>query len=132
MKKSLAFLMIIVVMSFGSSALAASDPLYPFEVKINGEAAVKTDVTTLFAEVKSAVPADASIEVAGEGQVIINVFAADASGNPATGASPEILLFEAPNGALDKLLSGSKLKAGKYHANIIANGATAKVVFTVK
>ncbi len=115
--------------SLGSIANAETDPIYPFKVSINGQEAVKGSV---FAEVEGTVPSNSKIEVEGEGQVIVNIFKADASGNPQAGAAPALLLFEAPKGALDKLLSGEKLKSGKYRANFVANGATSIIVFTVK
>ena len=113
-------------------AFADQDPTYPFKVTIGGQEAAKENPAAAFAVIKEAVAADSEIQVAAEGQVIINAVQCDDSGTPVAGKSMAVLMFEGPKGSLAKTMDGKKLEAGKYLANVVANGATSRVVFNVK
>lgn len=106
--------------------------VYPFKVKLNGHEAAKSSETALFATIAKPVPANASIEVAATGQVIVNAFQCDADGNPIQAGVTAVLIFEAPKGSLDKTLDGKPLEKGKYLANIVAGGETSRIIFDVE
>lgn len=127
-----AFLISLFVAVSTPMAFADQDPTYPFKVKIGGQEAVKSDPVKPFAVIDQAVANDSEIEVAGQGQVIINAVQCDEMGNPVPGKSMAVLMFKAPKGSLSKTMDGKKLESGKYLANVVANGATSRVVFQVK
>lgn len=117
---------------FVGNLFAGQDPVYPFKVKLDGQAAVKKGGQAIFATIDSAVPANAEIEVEATGQVIVNAFQCDAKGNPIQGKVPAVLIFQAPKGTLAQTLDGNPLQPGKYIANVVANGATSRVVFNIE
>lgn len=132
MKKYTVVLLVVCVGLLVASVFAYQDPVYPFKVKIGGREAVKKSSTATFAVIEEPVASDAEIEVAAKGQVIVNAFPSDDKGNPTPGAAPAVLMFQAPKGSLAKTMDGKKLAAKKYLANIVASGATSRVMFTVK
>ena len=132
MNKLVSALLISAVVLTGAAAFADQDPTYPFKVTIGGQEAVKENPATPFAVINQAIPADANIEVAAEGQVIVNAVQCDDNGNPVAGKAMAVIMFEGPKGSLSKTLDGKKLEAGKYLANVVAGGATSRVVFNVK
>ncbi len=132
MKKLLAVLALLSIIVPGTAAFADQDPLYPFKVTIAGKEAVKENPTAAFAVINEAVPADSEIQVAADGQVIINAVQCDAQGNPVPGALMSVIMFQAPKGSLAKTMDGKKLQSGKYLMNVVAGGTTARVVFDVK
>ena len=132
MSKLVAAFLVTLFMATSQVALASEDPTYPFIVKIAGQEAVKSDPVKPFAVINEAVANNSEIEVAAEGQVIINLVQCDDQGNPVAGKATAVLMFQGPKGSLDKTIDGKKLESGKYLANVVANGATSRVVFNVQ
>lgn len=132
MNKVIAAVMLASVALSAPLALADQDPAYPFKVTIGGQEAVKENPVAAFAVIKEAVAADSEIQVAAEGQVIVNAVQCDDNGAPVAGKTMAVLMFNGPKGSLAKTMDGKKLEAGKYLANVVANGATSRVVFNVK
>lgn len=130
MKKAVLFTLAIMVLM--APAVFAEDPIYPFNVKLNGETAVKKGSNDIFAVFSSAKPSNAEIEVAAEGQVIVNVFASDKNGQPIAGQTPAILMFQAPKSTLAQTMNGKKLASGTYVANVVAGGRTSRILFDIQ
>lgn len=131
MKKSVAVLFASLFTLAAVSAQAAN-PIYPFKVKLNGQEAAPQSDTAIFALVSKPVPANATIEVDAQGQVIINAVKCDANGTPVQGGAMAVIMFEAPKGSLDKTMDGKKLEPGKYLANVVAGQSTSRIVFDVQ
>ncbi|THB70604.1 MAG: hypothetical protein D6E12_02675 [Desulfovibrio sp.] len=104
----------------------------PFGVSVGGQAAEV--VNEIYAEVPAPVSADAAIvcDVA-EDMIIINVFPSDAQGNVDSSAQPAIIMIQGGNtGALNQTMDGQALTPGIYLMNVVAGGATSRVLFTVE
>ncbi len=129
--KKVASLLIVAVMLI-APAVFAENALYPFDVKLNGETAKTKGNNAIFATFSNSFPADASLEVAASGQVIVNIFPSDKAGNPVAGQAPAILLFQAPKSSLAKTMDGKKLASGTYLANVVAESKTSRIVFDIK
>jgi len=132
MKKIISLSLIAILPLLALSAFAGQDPIYPFNVKLNGQTAVKKDNHAIFATIANPVPANASIEVEADGQVIVNAFPCDAGGNPIQGQAPAILMFQAPKSSLSSTIDGRALSSGKYLANVVAGGTTSRIVFDIE
>ncbi len=130
MKKMIS--LILTVFALISTAAFAEDPIYPFNVKLNGETAVKNEESDIFAAFSHPVPANAAIEVEATGQVIVNAFPCDEKGNPIAGQAPAILMFQAPKSSLAQTIDGKGLTPGKYLANVVAENKTSRIVFDIE
>lgn len=136
MIKSLAMLLLSVGLFVGAAApvLAQEDSPVPFSVSIGGQA-VAAKAGASFGTVEKPVDANAALEVGSKADpVIINIVASAADGTPKEGAPTLILLIQGGGGktTLDKTMDGSKLTSGTYLMNVVADGKTARVVFSVK
>ncbi|MGF1656412.1 MAG: hypothetical protein ACFCU3_05465 [Verrucomicrobiales bacterium] len=115
-------------------------PIYPFDVKVNGQLAVIEETNpelAIFAKVKDPVPANAEIEVVGAGEsIVINVFPVLETGEVTEDAAAKTKIILNQNGEktvkLDNTLDGSKLDPGLYGMNIAFGGKTSRVMFTVE
>lgn len=125
-------LLIAGLLLMAPAAVFADNSLYPFEVKLNGETAKTKGGNAIFAVYSKAFPANAEIEVAATGQVIVNVFPCDSKGNPVSGQAPAILIFQAPKSSLAKTMDGKQLASGKYLANVVAESKTSRIVFDIQ
>lgn len=120
------------------SVLAQRAPIYPFDVKIGGQLATVegNPQSAIFAKVKNPVPADADLEVSGPaGMLIVNVFPVKPSGEVPPEASTQTKIIMAQDAAktkLDATMDKSRLAPGLYGANVVFNGGTSRVMFTVR
>ena len=112
---------------------AQDDGSLPFPVSLGGQAATYKKGEP-FAKVAKAVKNDAAIEVAAKANpIIINVAKTDASGQPAPGASPAIILLQGTNkGTLAGTMDKQKLAAGDYMLSVVADGKTATILFKIE
>lgn len=123
-----------MLLSLSLTALADNDPL-PFPVMIGGQTAHRVDGNLTHAIIDKPVTANAPMAVSGQsGQVIANIFVSNAQGQPQSGSSqPLILIFSAKeNKPISDNMSHTAPKPGWYLANVVAGGATSRVVFQVK
>lgn len=133
---SAAFLFLFAV-AFLPALQADRPTLYPFDVKVGGQLAeVRGDPqTTLFASIKDPVSAEAELVIPGygDGMVIINLFQIDERGAPVPGF--QALIYTIPSGGKTRLhqtIDQRRPEPGLYGANIVYNGQTSRVKFTVK
>ena len=113
---------------------AQDDGSLPFGVSLGGQAATYKKGEP-FAKVAKPVKNDAAIEVAAkaDGTIIINVNKTDAKGAPAPGGQPAIIILQSTNkGTLAGTMDKQKLAPGSYLLNVIADGKTASILFTVE
>ena len=113
---------------------AQDDGSLPFGVSLGGQAATYKKGEP-FAKVANPVKNDAAIEVAAkaDGTIIINVNKTDAKGAPAPGGQPAIIILQSTNkGTLAGTMDKQKLAPGSYLLNVIADGKTASILFTVE
>ena len=107
----------------------------PFGVKLGGQAAApKNDICAAVAD-PVANNAEIEIDAPKNDMMIINVFSSDDKGNVGTASKARaiILIQKGENKTtLDKTNEKNILKAGTYTMNVVAEGKTARVVFTVK
>ena len=127
--RSLMLVLGLCVLCLGLQA-AGDAVVLPFKVKLGGHEA-KPD--KIFAKIADVVSSDALLEVdSKEAMIIVNIFACDEKGT-VSGGAPKVLVIQGKNSAkLDETMDKSKLEAGTYIMNIVAGGATARVLFTVK
>lgn len=126
---------LVLVAVFCAVAVQAEDftPL-PFPVKIGGHSPKVDDVKKI-GVVAEAVASDAELEVTvkDNAMVICNIVAANEKGDVKEGAIPAILIIQkSSKTALNKTMDNKALAAGTYRINIVADGKTAIVNFTVK
>jgi hypothetical protein len=125
------------------SSLCAEEtrpPVYPFDVKVGGQLAVAEEadpMLVVFAKVKELVPADAEVEVSGDGDsIIINVFPVLETGEVPQEAGTQTKVIFSPGGSkivrLNETMDKSTLSPGLYGMNIVYGGRTSRVMFRVK
>jgi hypothetical protein len=130
MKKTVLSMLVLVATVSAASAAPMS---LPFPVKVGGQDAKVDSDTAFAARVDGAVTPDAPIEVtANSPQVIVNVMEADEKGQPIAGKPTSILLLANGKGALSGTMDKKPLGPGRYLASLVADGKTARVVFTIK
>jgi hypothetical protein len=129
----------IALTCFVTCVLNAADrpEFYPFDVKIAGQLATAgNEAAEVFAKVAKPVSADAELEIVNaQGLVIVNLFPVNADGTvPETApAQTKVLLIqEGGKTKLSETMDKSKLPAGLHGANIVYDGKTARVMFTVQ
>lgn len=123
-------------LSSGTPQSQSSSKSYkiPFGVKVGGKAAVaKNDIC---AEVPGSVSSTSEIEVDAktDDMIIINVFPCREDGSVPSGTKcRSIILIKKGNNKinLDKGTENIVLPKGKYIMNVVAQGNTARVVFTL-
>ena len=114
------------------AGIAIAADILPFGVKVGGQSAKKKN--TIFASVAKPVAPDAEMEVDSKSaMIIVNVFPCDKKGTVKSGAQPEIILLQNTNIVqLTSTMSKKKLVPGEYIMNIVAEGKTSRVKFTVQ
>ncbi|MBN1864171.1 MAG: hypothetical protein JW808_04660 [Victivallales bacterium] len=121
--------MISGILALACFGLYADAYILPFKVKVGGQESKPGEI---FARVANPVANDALLEVeADEAMIIVNVFSSDAEGNT-SGVAKIIMIQGKKSTKLDQTMDKSKLEPGTYLMNIVAGGATARVLFTVK
>ncbi|BDS06371.1 hypothetical protein NT6N_14110 [Oceaniferula spumae] len=108
--------------------------LYPFDVTIGGQKAVMQEGNILFAVIENPVKPDALLEIETEApMLIINAFEVKENGEVmAPGQQPAIIFARTTKSTkLDATMDKKPLKPGRYLINVVANGATSRVVFVV-
>lgn len=108
--------------------------LYPFDVKLGGQKAVMGDWGDLFAVVKEPVKPDAILAIEKEvPMLIINAFPCKEDGTILMAGAPAAVIFanKTSEVKLDATMDKKKLQPGTYLMNVVADGKTSRVVFTV-
>ena len=129
MKSSLALLFCLV------APLIAEDrpTFYPFDITLGGTKAEMKAGNELFAEVPKAVADDAVLAL--EKQVpmlIVNAFPCKEDGTVEEAQATAIIFANnVKEVKLDATMDKKKLKPGTYLANVVADGKTSRIVFTV-
>ena len=129
MKSSLALLFCL------AAPLIAEDrpTFYPFDITLGGTKAEMKAGNDLFAEVPKAVADDAVLAL--EKQVpmlIVNAFPCKEDGTVEEAQAVGIIFANnVKEVKLDATMDKKKLKPGTYLANVVADGKTSRIVFTV-
>ncbi len=133
------FFAILLTLSLISiTGLSAADraDFYPFDVKVDGQLATANKADVPFAQIAMPVSADAELEIPGvTGMIIVNIFPSKPDGTvpDEAQAQPKIIVIQDGGKAkLTATMDQSRLTPGLYGANIVADGKTARVQFTVK
>ena len=108
--------------------------LYPFDVTLGGHKAVMGDWGELFAVVKEPVKPDAILAIEAEApMLIVNAFPCKEDGTILMDGAPAAVIFAQTTAEvkLDATMDKKKLAPGTYLMNVVANGKTSRVVFTV-
>jgi hypothetical protein len=108
--------------------------LYPFEVTLGGQKAEIGEWGDLFAVVKVPVKADAVLSLEKEApMLIVNAFPCKEDGTILMDGAPAAVIFanQTKEVKLDATMDKKKLAPGTYLMNVVANGKTSRVVFTV-
>lgn len=113
---------------------AEDRPMFlPFDVSLGGQKAVMQEGNEMFATIARPVKADAVLAL--EAQVpmlIVNAFPCAADGTVQEGQPAAVIFAQNTKEVkLDATMDKKTLKPGNYLANIVANSATARIVFTV-
>ncbi len=127
-------LLILALLLATTLSVCAQHNFYPFEVTVGERtAAVQPDIDQ-HAVITEPISADAAMSVKGQtGQVIVNLFPTDANGEVEPGGQPLILLFDAGDSkSLSDNMQGQKPRAGYHLANVVAGGATSRVLLQVR
>ncbi len=109
--------------------------VYPFDVTIGGQKAVVQEGNMLFAVIAKPVKADSLLEIEREApMLIINAFACKENGEVmAPGQQPAVIFTRKTKSTrLNATMDKQPLKPGRYLANIVAHGSTARVVFVIE
>lgn len=132
MEGTMRTLEIIALAMVCAAGIAVADDILPFGVKVGGQSAKAK--TAIFATIAKPVAPDAELEVDAKGpMIIVNVFPCDKKGTVKSGAQPEIILLQNTNKInLSNTMSKKKLAPGEYIMNVVAEGKTSRVKFTVK
>ena len=108
--------------------------LYPFEVTLGGQKAEIGEWGDLFAVVKEPVKADAVLSLEKEApMLIVNAFPCKEDGTILMDGAPAAVIFanQTKEVKLDATMDKKELAPGTYLMNVVANGKTSRVVFTV-
>lgn len=129
---------IFLTMLFGLSAVSGEEAerplLYPFDVALGGQKAKIGEWGDLFAVVKVPVKADALLTLENEApMLIVNAFPCKEDGTILMDGAPTAVIFakQTKEVKLDATMGQKKLAPGTYLMNVVANGKTSRVVFTV-
>jgi len=106
----------------------------PFEVIIGDQIATHSEKHEHIGIIAEPVQNSAEVTLPdSDGQVIVNAFPSDASGDTLPAAQAKVLLFDADDsGRLDQTIDGSKLASGYHLLNIMVGGKTARVLIRVR
>ena len=126
-------LTILAVLVLSVPALSNPDYL-PFPVSVGDKPAMETESSDNFAVVETAVAPSAAMAVKDvEGQIIVNIFPCDETGNVKNGVQPFILLFDAPTSkSVSDNMQAKQLQSGWHLANVVGGGKTSRVLFQVE
>lgn len=129
MKHLLASLAVLLV---ASSAAFADGPL-PFAVTVGDQKATHKPGEA-FAQIDTAVAADAALSVDSKADlIIVNVHKQGADGQPDQAAQPAIILLQGTSkGTLAQTMDKQKLAPGKYFLSITSGENTASIKFEIK
>lgn len=108
--------------------------LYPFDVTLGGQKAVMGDWGDLFAVVKQPVKPDAVLKLEKEvPMLIVNAFPCKEDGTVLMVGAPAAIILgnETAEVKLDATMDKKKLEPGTYLMNVVADGKTSRVVFTI-
>jgi hypothetical protein len=129
MKSSLAILFCL------AAPLIAADreTFYPFDITLGGTKAEMKAGNELFAEVSHPVTADAVLALEKEvPMLIVNAFPCKEDGTVEDAqATAVIFANNVKEVKLDATMDKKKLPPGTYLANVVAEGKTSRIVFTV-
>jgi len=116
------------------SVVAEDRPMFlPFDITLGGVKAEMKGDNDLFAEISKPVAADAILALEAEvPMLIVNAFPCAEDGTVLeTQTAAVIFANKVKEVKLDATMDKKKLKPGKYLANVVANGATSRIVFQV-
>lgn len=129
---------LVMCLFVGASAIAEEQGerplLYPFDVTLGGHKAEIGAWGDLFAVVKVPVKADAVLAIDKEAPIlIVNAFPCKEDGTILMEGAPAAVIFanKVKEVKLDATMDKKKLAPGTYLMNVVANGNTSRVVFTV-
>jgi hypothetical protein len=108
---------------------------YPFDVSIGGQKAVMMEGNILFGVIDKPVKPDALLEIEKlAAMLIVNAFSVKENGAVMEpGAQPAVYFVkEAKSVKLTQTMDKKPLKPGRYLLNVVAHGATSRVVFLVE
>lgn len=129
MKRALACLLLLVM------PLAADERpvFYPFDVTLGGSKAEMKEGNELFAEVPKPVAADAVLALEKVvPMLIVNAFPCKEDGTVEEAQAAGIYFANSVKEVkLDATMDKKKLPPGTYLANIVAEGKTSRIVFTI-
>ena len=129
MKRALACFLLLVM-----PLLAEERPVvYPFDVTLGGTKAVMKEGNELFAEVPKPVAADAVLALEKVvPMLIVNAFPCKEDGTVEEAQAAGIYFANnVKEVKLDATMDKKKLPPGTYLANIVAEGKTSRIVFTI-
>lgn len=120
-------------LAVAATAQEAEHLLYPFEVTLGGQKAEMQEGNMLFAVVKGPVKPDAVLAVEKEvPMLIVNAFPCQEDGTVLeTQTAAVIFANNVKEVKLNATMDKKPLKPGTYLMNVVANGKTSRVVFTV-
>jgi hypothetical protein len=119
-----------------SALLAICNPAHAAgeakSLSLEGQEIAWTD--SPYAKAGAAVSSAAAVKVPGaKDQMIINIYSSDAKGNVDNASQPKVILVSGTDTfKLNQTIDNVPLKPGTYLMNVMANGSTGRVVFTVK
>ena len=125
---------IIGVVLFSGVVLAEERPMFlPFDITLGGVKAEMKGDNDLFGEISKPVTADAVLALEAEvPMLIINAFPCEEDGTVVeTQTAAVIFANKVKEVKLNATMDKKPLKPGKYLANVVANGATSRIVFQV-
>ncbi len=132
MIKQLVLLLAMLSLTFAEEAKPL---LYPFDVSLDGNKAEIGEWGDLFAVIEEPVKPDAvlTIEKAAP-MLIVNAFPCQEDGTILMDGAPAAIIFAKETGQvkLSETMDKKPLAPGTYLMNVVANGKTSRVVFTVK
>ena len=133
--KLIQFWVLMAVLGASARAEEGEPPLfYPFTVKIGEQEAAMKDRNDLFAVIAKPVKANAELKIDEPSDLLIaNVFPCKEDGTILKG-NHAIAIFgqKTETLKLDASLTKEPLKPGTYLMNVVAHGATSRIVFTVE
>lgn len=105
----------------------------PFDITLGGVKAEMKGDNDLFAEISKPVAADAVLALDAEvPMLIVNAFPCAEDGTVLESQTAAVIFAnKVKQVKLDDTMDKKKLKPGKYLANVVANGATSRIVFQV-
>ena len=129
MKSALACLLLLI----GPLAADERPVTYPFDVTLGGTKAEMKAGNELFAEVSKPVAADAVLALEkAVPMLIVNAFACKEDGTVEEAQAVGIYFANnVKEVKLDATMDKKKLPPGTYLANIVADGKTSRIVFTI-